>query len=60
MCGYDGRMSITVVLSALALVAVLALVAAIFIGGAVYVGRVRRRGTAAVLDGARKHRELRD
>ncbi|WP_201294950.1 MULTISPECIES: hypothetical protein [unclassified Nocardiopsis] len=53
-------MSITVVLSALALVAVLALVAAIFIGGAVYVGRVRRRGTAAVLDGARKHRELRD
>ncbi|GAA1004137.1 MULTISPECIES: hypothetical protein [Nocardiopsidaceae] len=52
-------MSISLLLSALALVAVLALFAAIFIGGAVYVGRVRRNGTESVLAGARRHRELR-
>ncbi|WP_198659093.1 hypothetical protein [Nocardiopsis sp. FIRDI 009] len=51
-------MSITFLLSALALVAVLALVAAIFVGGAVYVVRVRRRGTDAVLADARKRRDL--
>ncbi len=52
-------MSITVLLSALALAAVLGVVIAIFVGGAVYVGRMRRNGTEAVLAGARKHRELR-
>ncbi|MEE2037984.1 hypothetical protein Q8791_12235 [Nocardiopsis sp. CT-R113] len=52
-------MSITLLLSAVALVAVLALFAAIFVGGAVYTGRVRRHGIEAVLAGARKHRELR-
>lgn len=57
--GYDERMSITVLLSALALVAVLGVFAAIFVGGAVYVGRMRRNGTEAVLAGARRHRELR-
>ncbi|MCY9783074.1 hypothetical protein KIK06_04115 [Nocardiopsis sp. EMB25] len=51
-------MSITFLLSAAALVAALALIAAIFIGGAVYVDRVRRKGTDAVLAGARKRREL--
>jgi hypothetical protein len=53
-------MSISLLLSALALVAVLALFVAIFIGGAVYVGRVRRNGPEAALAGARRHRELRD
>lgn len=53
-------MSISLLLSAAALVAVLALFVAIFVGGAVYVGRLRRNGTEAVLVGARKHRELRD
>lgn len=58
-CGYDERMSITLLLSALALLAVLGLFVAIFAGGAVYVGRLRSRGTEAVLNDARKHRELR-
>ncbi|WP_197285881.1 hypothetical protein [Nocardiopsis sp. NRRL B-16309] len=53
-------MSITVLLSALALIAVLGLVVAIFIGGGVYVGRLRRKGTETVLSDARKVRELRD
>ncbi|MFD6953761.1 hypothetical protein ACFWGT_27130, partial [Nocardiopsis sp. NPDC060348] len=58
--GYDERMSITFLLSALALVAVLGVVAAIFVAGAVYVRRVRRDGSASVLAGARRRRELRD
>jgi uncharacterized membrane protein len=53
-------MSITVLLSAIALVAVLALVVAIFVGGGVYVARLRRKGTESVLADARKVRELRD
>ncbi|WP_190394439.1 hypothetical protein [Nocardiopsis quinghaiensis] len=53
-------MSITLLLSVIALVAVLGVVAAIFVGGAVYVRRVRRDGTDSVLAGARKRRELRD
>ncbi|WP_199867039.1 hypothetical protein [Nocardiopsis sp. TSRI0078] len=53
-------MSITFLLSALALVAVLGVVAAIFVAGAVYVRRVRRDGSASVLAGARRRRELRD
>ncbi|WP_199725790.1 hypothetical protein [Nocardiopsis sp. Huas11] len=53
-------MSITMLLSALALIAVLGLVVAIFVGGGVYVGRLRRKGTETVLADARKVRELRD
>lgn len=52
-------MSITSLLSALALVAVLGLLVAIFVAGVVYVTRLRSKGTEAVLKGARKHRELR-
>ncbi|MEU0487792.1 hypothetical protein ABZ249_01085 [Nocardiopsis sp. NPDC006139] len=52
-------MSITFLLSALALVAVLALFAAIFVGGFVYVMRMKRQGTEATLAGARRRRELR-
>ncbi len=57
--GYDEPMSITFLLSALALVAVLALFAAIFVGGFVYVLRMKRQGTEATLAGARRRRELR-
>lgn len=52
-------MSITFLLSALALVAVLALFVSIFVGGFVYVARMKRQGTEATLLGARRHRELR-
>ncbi|MDE3720477.1 MULTISPECIES: hypothetical protein [Nocardiopsis] len=52
-------MSITFLLSLVALVAVLALIVAIFIGGIVYVVRMRRQGTEATLVGARKRRDLR-
>ncbi|MFI6576430.1 hypothetical protein ACIBFB_11545 [Nocardiopsis sp. NPDC050513] len=52
-------MSITFLLSVVALVAALTLFAAIFVAGAVYVARIRRRGPEAVLTGARRRRELR-
>lgn len=51
-------MSITSLLSALALLAVLGVLVSIFVAGAVYVGRLRRKGTETVLSDARKHREL--
>lgn len=53
-------MSISSLLSLLALVSVLTLVVAMFVGGAVYVLRLRRHGSEAVLAASRKRRELRD
>lgn len=57
-CGYDERMSNTL-LSTLLLLAVLGILVGILVSGAIYVGRLRSKGTEAVLKGARKHRELR-
>ena len=58
-CGYDERMSNTLLLSTLLLLAVLGILVGIVVSGVIYVGRLRRKGTEAVLRSARKHRELR-